>query len=171
MNRFVTILTLAVAVLAGGPALRAQDEKQESAREKAAEAMNALNFGEDAQIKGFRVPNYDTNSIMNSQIFGEFARVLPDGNVEITNLKIEFYSYKGEERITDMTITSPLCYFNRPNGVAISDQDVRISRDDLVVTGKGFVFHNAKQELKILSNSRVVVKAASKNKSLGDLTR
>jgi len=171
MNRFVVTITLALVVLAGGPVLRAQDARQDSAKEKAADAMNALNFGEDAQIKGFRVPNYDTNSIMNSQIFGEFARVLPDGNVEITNLKIEFYSYKGEERITDMTITSPLCYFNRPNGVAISDQDVRISRDDLVVTGKGFIFHNAKQELKILSNSRVVVKGASKNKSLGDLTR
>ena len=171
MNRFVIIVALVLAVLACGPVLRAQSNKQESAKEKAANAMNALNFGEDAQIKGFRVPNYDTNSIMNSQIFGEFARMLPDGNVEITNLKIEFYSYEGEERMVDMTITSPLCYFNRPNSVAISDQDVRISRDDLVVTGKGFIFHNAKQELKILSDSRVVVKGASKNKSLGDLTR
>lgn len=124
--------------------------------------MGALNLGDDAQIKNFRVPNFDEQSVMNSQIFGEYARVLPDGNVEITNLRLEFYSYVGEERVIDMTVTSPMCYYNRANGVAISESDVRISRDDLIVTGRGFIFHNGRQELRILNDSRVVLRGASK---------
>ncbi len=165
MTRWL-VKTAAVLAIWSGMAVA-----QENASEKTADAMNALDLGQDAQIKGFRVPNYDDQAVMTSQIFGEFARVLPDGNVEISNLRIEFYEYKGEERVVNMTVTSPLCYFNRENGVAISDSDVRISRDDLVVTGKGFVFHNGNQQLKILSESKVVLKGATKNKGLGDLAR
>jgi hypothetical protein len=138
---------------------------------KSRDVSNVLPLGEDSQIKGFRVPNYDDNSVMTSQIFGESARVLPDGNVEITDLKMEFYSYKGEERITDMTVTSPICYFNREHGIAISDNDVRISRDDMVVTGKGFMFNNQKQELRILSQSKVVLKGAQKSGKLKGFSR
>ena len=156
---FIWAAWLVLVAATGGPVLAASPD-----------AMNALTLGDDTQIKGFRVPNYDDQSIMTSQIFGEFARVLPDGNVEITNLRLEFYSYEGDEKIIDMTVTSPMCYFNRANGVAISDSDVRISRDDLVVTGRGFVFHNGRQELKILNDSKVVLKGASKKSSkLGDV--
>ena len=127
----------------------------------AGDLSDAIPLGTDSQMKGFRVPTYDDENVMTSQIYGETARVLPDGNVEITGLRMEFYSYEGEERITDMTVTSPLCYFNRTRGVVISDSDVRISRDQMVVTGKGFRYSNKNQELKILSNSKVVLKGAT----------
>jgi len=127
---------------------------------------NVLPVGDGGEIKGFRVPNYDDNAVMTSQIFGDTARVLPDGNVEITDLRMEFYSYKGEERIIDMTVTAPLCIFNRERSIAISDSDVRISRDEMVVTGKGFMFNNEKQELRILSQSKVVLKGAQKSGQL-----
>jgi len=129
-----------VAALAGGPAAR----------------------GEEGLIKGFRVPNYDDEGVMTSQIFGEFAKINPDGNIEITELRLEFYSHEGEERKTDMTVTSPHCFFNRNRGMAVSDSEVRISRDEFVVTGKGFTFNNEKQELRILSDSKVVVMGAQK---------
>lgn len=127
---------------------------------------DAIPLGADTQMKGFRVPMHDDQNVMTSQIFGDSARVLPDGNVEITGLRMEFYSYEGEgetqERIVDMTVTSPLCYFNRARGVVISDSDVRISRAQMVVTGKGFRYDSNGQELKILSESKVVLKGASR---------
>lgn len=133
------------------------------AQSSSREISQAIPLGGDSQMKGFRVPTYDDNNVMTSQIFGETARVLPDGNVEITGLKLEFYSYLGEERITDMTVTSPLCFFNRARGVVVSESDVRISRNEMVVTGKGFRFNNDKQELKILNDSRVVLKNAGRS--------
>jgi hypothetical protein len=133
-----------------------------------ADLANAIPLGDDSQIKGFRVPNYDDQSVMTSQIFGDFARVLPDGNVEITELRMEFYSYADGERITDMTVTSPMCLFHRARGLVISDSDVRISRDDLTVTGKGFMWSNQRQELRILNESRVELKKARKDKKAGE---
>jgi len=135
------------------------------AQSTAKELSQAIPLGGDSQMKGFRVPSYDDKSVMTSQIFGELAKVLPDGNIEITGLKLEFYSYVGEERITDMTVTSPLCFFNRARGVVVSESDVRISRNEMVVTGKGFRYSNDKQELKILHDSRVVLKNAARKSS------
>lgn len=134
------------------------------AQSTAKEISQAIPSTGDTEMKGFRVPSFDDNSVMTSQIFGETAKVLPDGNVEITGLKLEFYSYIGEERVTDMTVTSPLCYYNRSRGVVVSESDVRISRREMVVTGKGFRYSNDKQELKILHDSRVVLKGAKKDK-------
>jgi lipopolysaccharide export system protein LptC len=145
-------------VLALGLARSATAQKEDAGKL----TVQSLPIAEDSQIRGFRVPNFDEQGVMTSQMFGEFARVLPDGNVEITQLRMEFYSYNGEERITDMTVTAPQCYFNRNNGVAISDSDVRISRNEFVVTGRGFVFDNENQQLRILNDSKVVVHGASK---------
>lgn len=123
-------------------------------------------LAENAQMKGFRLPMYDDENVMTSQLFGELAKVLPDGNVEITGLKMEFYTYIGDERITEMTVTSPLCYYNRDRGVVVSESDVRISRREMIVTGRGFRYSNDKQELKILNDSKVVLRGASKQDGL-----
>lgn len=140
------------------------------AQSSADDITDAIPLGSDSTMKGFRVPTYDDQNVMTSQIYGDSARVLPDGNVEITGLRMEFFSYEGEgdeqEKITDMTVTSPLCYYNRTRGVVISDSDVRISRDQMVVTGKGFRYSNKSQELKILSNSKVVLKGATSSDAL-----
>lgn len=135
------------------------------------EISDAIPLSGEGQLKGFRVPNFDSKNVMISQIFGEAARVLPDGNVEIEGLKLEFYSYEGLDRKTDMTVTSPLCFYNRSRGVVVSDSDVRISRDEMVVTGKGFRYSNDKQELKILSESKVVLKGATREKGLKEKKR
>jgi len=129
---------------------------------------SAIPLGADTQIKKFKVPTYADDGTMTSQIFGEAAMVLPNGDIEITELKMEFYSNEGasaesDDRKTDMTVTSPQCFYNRAKGVVVSDSDVRISRNELVVTGKGFTWNNDKQELKILNDSKVVLRGARKN--------
>ena len=49
---------------------------------------------DEAQVQtvtGFRVPDYDEDNNLKSQLFGDFAKVLPNGVIEITQLKIDFY--------------------------------------------------------------------------------
>ena len=124
---------------------------------------SAIPLGDDTSIRGFKVPSYNDEGVMTSQMFGESARVLPNGDIEIEELRMEFYSQDGERRVTDMTVTSPQCFYNRAKGVVVSDSDVRISRNELVVTGRGFTWNNDKQELKILSDSKVVLRGARKS--------
>lgn len=122
----------------------------------------ALDLNEESRIKGFRVPNYDDEGVMTSQIFGEYAEVLADGNLEIAQLRVEFYSYEQENRLTAMTVTAPLCFYNRNQGLVMSDGPVRVSRDGFVLTGTGFTFSNENQQFRILKDTRVVAQGASK---------
>ena len=128
----------------------------------------AENTGDVQTVSGFRVPTYDENGEISSQMFGEYAKILPDGYVEISQLKMEFYSIEGTNRTTDMRVTSPRCIYNRTRGTAVSDADVRIAREDMVVTGVGFLWNNEQELLKINKDAKVVLKNARRNVQEGD---
>lgn len=116
---------------------------------------------EDANVQtvsGFRVPQYDDNNNLKSQLFGDFAKILPDGVIEITQLKIDFYS-KG---VVAMTVTAPYCAYHQKEGMAKSDSEVRIARENMVVTGVGFAYNGDDETFEILSQAKVVLKQAEK---------
>lgn len=120
-----------------GPAARAQDK-------------------DNRTVTGFRVPEYDAESHLKSELFGDFAKVLPDGIIEITRLKIDFYS---GDRV-DMTVTAPQCRYNQRLSKADSDGDVRIVRENMDVTGVGFSWAGREERFKIFSQVKVVLKEA-----------
>lgn len=116
--------------------------------------------GEVQTITGFRVPSYDREGNLTSQMFGERAQILPDGNVEIAELRMEFYDADGAEtnRLLQMRVTSPRCHYDRASGVATSEAPVRIARDNMVVTGVGFRWTGESERLEIYSEAKVVLK-------------
>lgn len=114
-------------------------------------------------LTGFRVPTYDDQGVLTSQMFGDFAKVLPDGMVEITQLRMEFYENYAADPKAQMVVTSPKCFYNRGKGQAFSDEDVRIARDNMVVTGNGFKWNSEDERLKILKDARVVLKNATRS--------
>lgn len=119
-------------------------------------------------LTGFRVPTYDEKGVMTSQMFGDFAKVLPDGMVDITSLRMEFYNGSDEtNRQTAMVVTAPKCFYNRSKGQAFSDEAVRISRENMVVTGTGFKWNNEDERLKILKDAKVVLKGIKRSMNEG----
>ncbi len=114
-------------------------------------------------VSGFRVPEYDDEGHLKSELFGEFARVLPDGVIEISQLKIDVYN-KGQ---VDMTVTAPQCAYNQKEGLAKSDSDVRIARENMVVTGVGFSWNGQNERFEILNKAKVVLKDAHKQVDTG----
>lgn len=108
-------------------------------------------------VTGFRMPNYDEQNNLKSVLFGDFARVRPDGLIEITNLKIDFY----EEGRVNMTVTSPQCLFNRAESTARSDGPVRIQRDNLLITGTGFWWSAREERFEIYAQSRVEIRGGA----------
>ena len=129
-------------------------------------AVVAVGWAEESSVQtvaGFRVPEYDENNRLKSQLFGDFAKVLPDGVIEITQLKIDFYS----DGKVNMTVTAPRCTYKQKEGRAESDADVRITREDMVVTGKGFAWSGRDEQFRILKEAKVVLKGARKQLTAG----
>jgi hypothetical protein len=125
----------------------------------AACCAHAAGTNDELQIKGFRVPEYDEEGNMTSQIFGDFAKGMPDGFIEVQGLTMEFYRGSMSNRTTDMRVTAPRCLLHRGKKAAVSDSDVRIVRgESMVVTGRGFMWNNNEQLLMIMSNSKVVLR-------------
>ena len=118
---------------------------------------------QNKKITGFRVPSYDDKNNLTSQMFGDAAMILPDGRVDITELRMEFYSGTASNRQTEMRVNSPRCVYNRNSGSATSDAPVRLARDNMVITGTGFEWNNRKQRLVIFQDAKVVLKEAGKN--------
>jgi hypothetical protein len=107
-------------------------------------------------VTGFRVPEYDDQNRLKSQLFGDFASVLPDGIIEITQLKIDFY----DEGEVVMTVTAPRCRYDQKKGNAQSDSDLRITRKNMVVTGKGFSWSGRSERFEIYREAKVVLQDA-----------
>ena len=118
---------------------------------------------QNQQVTGFRVPSYDARNNLTSQMFGDTATILTDGRVDITELRMEFYSGTVSNRQTEMRVTSPRCVYNRNSGAATSSAPVRIARDNMVVTGTGFEWSNKDQRLVILNDAKVVLKEAQRS--------
>lgn len=120
-----------------------------------------LRQAEEQTITGFRVPTYDREGNMTSQVFGDRARILPNGLVDIVELKMEFYGSNTAgttNRNVEMRISSPRCLYHRGTGIATSDAPVRIARDNMVVTGVGFQWFGDAQRLEIYNQAKVVLK-------------
>lgn len=120
---------------------------------------------ESQTVSGFRVPSIDKDGNLTSQLFGDSARILANGLVDIAELRMEFYA-KGSvmtNRQIDMRVTSPRCVYSRNSGVATSDAPVRIARDNMVVTGTGFRWVGSEERLEIFSEAKVVLKDIKRN--------
>lgn len=115
-------------------------------------------------LTDFSVPEYDAEGNLASELLGDYADILPNGNARVRNLRID--SYRDNE--VDMSITSPECEYIESEKAASSDADVRIARDNMVVTGSGFSWNAEENRLIIKSNVKVVLKNARKQVKTGD---
>lgn len=114
---------------------------------------------EGAKIGKFKVPEYDGDNLLKSLLFGEYAEVQPDGSVDITELKLEFY--EGGTNV-QMTVTAPRCTYDRRKGVARSESTVRIEGEQMTVTGEDFTFDVEKERFQIRQDARVEIRNARK---------
>ncbi len=147
MNRFRWMLA---AALIGAAAVRAQEAQPEE--EPLAQT-----------VTGFRVPEYDSQNRLKSELFGDFAKIMPGGVIEITQLKIDFY----DEDAVNMTVTAPHCTYKQETGAAESDSEVRIAGKEMVVTGKGFSWDGRSEVFQIFHEAKVVLKDARRQVETG----
>lgn len=110
------------------------------------------------EIKGFRVPEYDDQGVMTSQLFGDKAEMKGGGEVKISKLRVEFY----KDGKTAVTVTSPYCFYNQKTREAHSDAPVAADMDRLTMTGRGFLLTTSNNVVRVFNDSKVTIKDAMK---------
>jgi len=110
-------------------------------------------------VTDFSVPEYDDEGNLTTELLGDYADIMPDGSVHIRNLRIISY----RNNAIDMSVTAPQCEYLEQEKRAVSDANVRISRDNMVVTGQGFSWNSADERLVIESQVKVVLKNVRKH--------
>ena len=141
-NRLIKLLVL--AFLACGPLAFAQQ----------------LAGMDDREIDDFRIPEFDANGMLKSEIFGKKAKMLADSKIRISGLQIIMYKKRlvaGATNEVDAVLTSEHCTVDQKTKDAFSNAEMKIVRDDVVITGKGFRWSADKQRIEILNNFYMVM--------------
>ena len=110
-------------------------------------------FSSMGEIKDFRVPEFDANGVLKSEIFGDVAKPVSDDMIRITGLRIIMYKNKDVEA----TLTAEHCTVNRKDKNVFSNADVKIVRGNVVITGKGFRWGSETQRIEILNDFHMVM--------------
>jgi hypothetical protein len=141
----------------------------------AALALGAAAQSEPQSLSDFKIPEYNEKMQLESMLFGDHAQVSRGGKVvDITNVKIEYYKLQdlpepdpnvlpdpdAEEPApeVDMRITAPHCTYDRRFKAASSPGSVRITAEDMAVTGEDFNFKVDTEHLVIRKNVKVVLR-------------
>ena len=119
----------------------------------AASAAHAQMQGQT--IKTFRLPEYDSDGLLQHQLYGETATFLADNIIQLTGLKIEIFS-KGT---VVARVFSPECAYAPTQKKAASKDHIRIVTDQGIVTGDGFAWNGENAQFQIFRNAKVVLDA------------
>lgn len=115
---------------------------------------------QDREINDFRIPEFDANGMLKSEIFGQKARILAENKIKITGLQIIMYKKRDASMATneiDAVLSSDHCTVDQKTRNAFSNADMKIVRDNVVITGKGFRWTAGSQRIEILNNFHMVM--------------
>ncbi|MCX7818464.1 MAG: hypothetical protein N2652_04545 [Kiritimatiellae bacterium] len=106
----------------------------------------------------FRVPDYDEEGRLRSQLSGERVTMLTPDILEVEQLQVEMF----RDGVVETRISSPHCLYNRRAHVAMSTAAVRIVRGDVMITGADYRYEPRRQRFLIQTNARVVIRDVRK---------
>jgi len=120
---------------------------------------SAQRAGDTQTIAGFEVPEYDEENRLKYILFGEFAKVLPNGKIDITKMRIDFFTI---ERVLEMRVNAETCVYDSRTKNAQSNNRVRIARDNLIISGRGFSWDATTGRFEIFEDAKVVLREAQR---------
>jgi len=108
------------------------------------------------EVEGFRVPNFDEQGQLKSQLFGDRAVVRSSDLIELENVRVELY----RDGLVETRISSPHCLYLRRARVVQSTSSIFIVRGDVQVTGENYRYDQRRDRFMILTNAKVVIRNA-----------
>ncbi len=105
----------------------------------------------------FQVPQYDTNGVMTGMLRGNDANIYPDRMAEISGVRMDIFRNTLTGRVADVRVTSPKCFYHADKGYAVSEETIRIARDNMIITGSNYVINSKDQRMQINHDAKVVL--------------
>lgn len=146
-GRIFPAVTALLVVFSGS----AFSEEQEAAPEPVVQEEVAVSTTSDAKVSipvaqgqdvlGLRIPHFNENGELVLQIASEVARRIDQENVEMENMRIEFY----DEDRQKMEIRLAKSRFNMESRILTSDTPATIARTDFTIEGDSLEFDLAEQ--------------------------
>ena len=93
------------------------------------------------EMKGITIPQYDADGTLRMKFSTETARKMDEHNVEMNDLKIEFFEKDGK----DIVVTVPHALFNLETKLLIADTTTTLKREDFDMVGDSATFDTAKR--------------------------
>lgn len=116
---------------------------------------NNETIGLAGTVTGLRYPlGYHDNGQLKAQLKAEKANVQENGQIYATNITSEFYTVEG---ILDITMIADDCLYDKQAKMAKSENNVKVDKKGIVITGKGFEWDSNEQMVTILNNVKVVL--------------
>lgn len=126
-----------------------EETSEEVAQEEAAKAEDTP----QGEVSGFSFVLPSKNGGKQSIVRGDTANFLPDGQIEIVNVKTQVF----REKSSDMFITSPKATFNKVTREVVTDQDVEIATQEMVIVGTGLHWEPNQNKAEIQKNVKVTI--------------
>jgi len=120
---------------------------------------------ENREIDDFRIPEFDASGMLKSEIYGKKAKMLAENKIRITELQIIMYKKRTESstsNIVDAVLSSDHCTVDQKTRDAFSNAEMKIVRDNVVITGTGFRWSAGNQRIEILNNFHMVMTGSVK---------
>lgn len=133
-----------------------------SASAARADETNPPAAAEPKPVKGFRLPEYDTDGNLIRQMQGDTATFMKDGIIQVTDLGFDFYS----DGRPVLRVTSPFAAYDQPNARAASQNSIRIVAEKLVITGNSFAWNGEAEQFQIFDNVRVTLDSQTDTEAL-----
>lgn len=106
-------------------------------------------------VKKLRLPmEYYESGAVKTQLKAGFALVPPKGIIVASNVVMHMFFEDGS---TNVMMTADNCKYNREKQSATSDGKIKIVRDNIVITGKGFEWYSERERVKIISDAKIVL--------------
>jgi hypothetical protein len=106
-------------------------------------------------VKNLRLPmEYYESGAIKTQLKAGFALVPPKGMIVASNVVMEMFFEDGS---TNVLMTAENCEYDREKQTAGSKDKIKIIRDNVVLTGKGFEWYSERERVKILSDAKIVL--------------
>jgi hypothetical protein len=107
--------------------------------------------GQPVEVIKFRLPDYNSDGTLKSEMFGD--RAVIEGNlIVITTLRVEMYEQG--QLVTSFWAES--CRYDKAKGELETDSPVRVTRAGLVITGDGMDWKKGEPQVTLRRNVRVV---------------
>lgn len=106
-------------------------------------------------VKNLRLPmEYYDSGAVKTQLKAGFALVPPSGVIVASNVVMHMFFEDGS---TNVMMTAEDCEYDREKQSAKSGGKIKIIRDNIVITGKGFEWYSERERVKILSDAKIVL--------------